>query len=396
MKISGDWLTRPATQALCAALQAGGHRVMFVGGCVRNALLGEVVGDLDLATDALPEKVVRLVEAAGFKAIPTGIDHGTVTVLAGGLPHEITTFRRDVQTDGRHAVVAYSTDVAQDAARRDFTMNALYADPSGEVIDPLGGLPDLRARRLRFVGEPAQRIREDYLRILRFFRFSATYGDPALGMDAEGLAACAELADGIDGLSRERIGAEMRKLLSARDPAPALASMAASGVLRHVLSGADPRYVAPLVHLEAGAPPHWQRRLVVLGGQDWDNALRLSRSEQGLMARLRDQVGNALSPAALGWRLGPEAGADAVLARAAVLESPLPDDWKADVARGAASRFPVTAADLMPALAGPALGAKLAELESRWIFGCFVQHTVRDRKIAPAILLFIWLRVAYS
>ena len=367
MMVSGDWLTRPATQALCAALQAGGHRVFFVGGCVRNALLGEVVGDLDLATDALPEKVVRLVEAAGFKAIPTGIDHGTVTVLAGGLPHEITTFRRDVQTDGRHAVVAYSTDVAQDAARRDFTMNALYADPSGEVIDPLGGLPDLRARRLRFVGEPAQRIREDYLRILRFFRFSATYGDPALGMDAEGLAACAELADGIDGLSRERIGAEMRKLLSARDPAPALASMAASGVLRHVLSGADPRYVAPLVHLEAGAPPHWQRRLVVLGGQDWDNALRLSRSEQGLMARLRDQVGNALSPAALGWRLGPEAGADAVLARAAVLESPLPDDWKADVARGAASRFPVTAADLMPALAGPALGAKLAELESRWL-----------------------------
>ena len=367
MMVSGDWLTRPATQALCAALQAGGHRVLFVGGCVRNALLGEVVGDLDLATDALPEKVVRLVEAAGFKAIPTGIDHGTVTVLAGGLPHEITTFRRDVQTDGRHAVVAYSTDVAQDAARRDFTMNALYADPSGEVIDPLGGLPDLRARRLRFVGEPAQRIREDYLRILRFFRFSATYGDPALGMDAEGLAACAELADGIDGLSRERIGAEMRKLLSARDPAPALASMAASGVLRHVLSGADPRYVAPLVHLEAGAPPHWQRRLVVLGGQDWDNALRLSRSEQGLMARLRDQVGNALSPAALGWRLGPDAGADAVLARAAVLESPLPDDWKADVARGAASRFPVTAADLMPALAGPALGAKLAELESRWL-----------------------------
>ena len=367
MMVSGDWLTRPATQALCAALQAGGHRVFFVGGCVRNALLGEVVGDLDLATDALPEKVVLLVEAAGFKAIPTGIDHGTVTVLAGGLPHEITTFRRDVQTDGRHAVVAYSTDVAQDAARRDFTMNALYADPAGEVIDPLGGLPDLRARRLRFVGEPAQRIREDYLRILRFFRFSATYGDPALGMDAEGLAACAELADGIDGLSRERIGAEMRKLLSARDPAPALASMAASGVLRHVLSGADPRYVAPLVHLEAGAPPHWQRRLVVLGGQDWDNALRLSRSEQGLMARLRDQVGNALSPAALGWRLGPEAGADAVLARAAVLESPLPDEWKADVARGAASRFPVTAADLMPALAGPALGAKLAELESRWL-----------------------------
>ncbi|MFM2350623.1 MAG: hypothetical protein RIR04_1589 [Pseudomonadota bacterium] len=367
MKITGDWLTRPATQALCAALQAGGHRIFFVGGCVRNALLGEAVGDLDLATDALPEQVIHLVEAAGFKAIPTGIDHGTLTVLAGGIPHEITTFRHDVQTDGRHAVVSYSTDLAQDAARRDFTMNALYADPAGEVIDPLGGLPDLLAHRLRFVGEPAQRIREDYLRILRFFRFSATYGDPALGMDAEGLAACAELADGIGSLSRERIGAEMRKLLSARDPAPALASMAASGVLRHILTGADPRYVAPLVHLEAGAPPHWPRRLVVLGGQDWADALRLSRSEQGLMARLREQIGGTLSPAALGWKLGAQAGADAVLARAALLESPLPAQWHADVARGASSRFPVNAADLMPALAGPALGAKLAELESLWL-----------------------------
>jgi poly(A) polymerase len=181
------------------------------------------------------------------------------------------------------------------------------------------------------------------------------------------LAACADLADGIDGLSRERIGAEMRKLLSARDPAPALASMAASGVLRHILTGADPRYVAPLVHLEAGATPHWQRRLVVLGGQDWADALRLSRSEQGLMARLRDQIGGTLSPAALGWKLGAEAGADAVLARAAVLESPLPPQWQADVARGAVSRFPVDAADLMPALTGPALGAKLALLESRWL-----------------------------
>jgi poly(A) polymerase len=246
-------------------------------------------------------------------------------------------------------------------------MNALYADPAGEVVDPLGGLQDLLARRLRFVGEPAQRIREDYLRILRFFRFSATYGDPALGMDADALAACAELADGIDALSRERIGAEMRKLLAARDPAPALASMAASGVLRHVLSGADPRYVAPLVHLEAEMPPRWQRRLVVLGGQDWADALRLSRSEQGLMARLRDQIGGSLSPAALGWKLGAEAGADALLARAALLESPLPNQWQEDVARGTASRFPVTAADLMPQLIGPALGAKLALLEGRWL-----------------------------
>ena len=367
MKITGAWLTNAATQALCAAVQAGGFRIFFVGGCVRNALLGEAVGDLDLATDALPDQVMQLAEAAGFKAIPTGIDHGTVTVLAKGVSHEITTFRRDVQTDGRHAAVAYSTDIAQDAARRDFTMNALYADPSGNVVDPLGGLPDLLARRLRFVGDPALRIREDYLRILRFFRFSATYGDPALGVEADALAACAQLADGIDTLSRERIGAEMRKLLSARDPAPALASMAAAGILRHILTGADPRCLAALVHLEGDLPSRWQRRLVVLGGQDWGDALRLSRADQALMMRLRDQIGTSLSPAALGWKLGIDAGADAVLARAALLESPLPRLWQKDVARGAESRFPVTAADLMPLWNGPALGAKLAQLESLWL-----------------------------
>ena len=367
MKITGAWLTNAATQALCAAVQAGGFRIFFVGGCVRNALLGEAVGDLDLATDALPDQVMQLAEAAGFKAIPTGIDHGTVTVLAKGVSHEITTFRRDVQTDGRHAAVAYSTDIAQDAARRDFTMNALYADPSGNVVDPLGGLPDLLARRLRFVGDPALRIREDYLRILRFFRFSATYGDPALGVEADALAACAQLADGIDTLSRERIGAEMRKLLSARDPAPALASMAAAGILRHILTGADPRCLAALVHLEGDLPSRWQRRLVVLGGQDWGDALRLSRAEQALMMRLRDQIGTSLSPAALGWKLGIDAGADAVLSRAALLESPLPRLWQKDVARGAESRFPVTAADLMPLWNGPALGAKLAQLESLWL-----------------------------
>ena len=367
MKITGAWLTNAATQALCAAVQAGGFRIFFVGGCVRNALLGEAVGDLDLATDALPDQVMQLAEAAGFKAIPTGIDHGTVTVLAKGVSHEITTFRRDVQTDGRHAAVAYSTDIAQDAARRDFTMNALYADPSGNVVDPLGGLPDLLARRLRFVGDPALRIREDYLRILRFFRFSATYGDPALGVEADALAACAQLADGIDTLSRERIGAEMRKLLSARDPAPALASMAAAGILRHILTGADPRCLATLVHLEGDLPSRWQRRLVVLGGQDWGDALRLSRADQALMMRLRDQIGTSLSPAALGWKLGIDAGADAVLARAALLESHLPRLWQKDVARGAESRFPVTAADLMPLWNGPALGAKLAQLESLWL-----------------------------
>jgi poly(A) polymerase len=367
MRITGDWLAQPGTQALCGALEAAGYRALFVGGCVRNALLGVPVADVDIATDARPETVTRLAEAAGLRVVPTGIEHGTVTVIAGGVPHEVTTFRRDVETDGRRAVVAFADDVTEDAARRDFTMNALYADLRGNVIDPLGGLPDLVARRLRFVGDAHQRIREDYLRILRFFRFHAHYGDPGQGMDAEALAASAELAEGVDGLSRERIGSEIRKLLAAPDPAPAVAAMAQAGVLARVLPGSDPRALAPLVHLEGDLPPRWQRRLAALGGQEVEERLRLSRADAAVLAALRDAVGRGWSPAALGWKLGAEGGRDAVLLRAALLESPLPTDWQTDVARGAASVMPVTAIDLMPDLQGAALGARLKEIEARWL-----------------------------
>ena len=367
MRLQGDWINHHGTQALCAALGVSGYQALFVGGCVRNALLGAPVNDIDIATDARPETVTTIAEQAGFKVIPTGIDHGTVTVIAGGLHHEVTTFRRDVETDGRRATVAYSSDIAEDAARRDFTMNALYAEASGAVIDPIGGMADLRARRVRFVGDPHLRIREDYLRILRFFRFHAVHGDATLGLDAEGLAACAELADGIAGLSRERIGAEMKKLLAAANPAPAVAAMAASGVLIRVLSGADPRPLALLVHLEADLPPRWQRRLVAIGGADPSENLRLSRQENAEIGHIRDEIGSALSPAALGWSLGEVPAADVVLCRSALLETDLPQDWHAEVQRGAQTVFPVSAADLMPALQGPALGARLKDLQSRWL-----------------------------
>ncbi len=367
MRIDGDWLGHAGTQALCAALEAGGHRALFVGGCVRNAILGVPVSDIDLATDAVPATVTALAKTAGFKVIATGIDHGTVTVVAGGKPHEVTTFRRDIDTDGRHAIVHFTLDVAEDAARRDFTMNALYADRHGSVTDPLNGLPDLLAHRVRFVGDPEQRIREDYLRILRFFRFHAQYGDPDQGLDPEGLAACAALAEGIEGLSRERIGAEMRKLLSAADPAPAVAAMAQAGILARVLPGTDPTALAPLVHMEMSRVPRWQRRLVVLGDGDLEHALRLSRVESRELAALAEAVRGSDGPAALGWKLGIALGADAVLARAAMQGTAPADAWEAEVTRGAAAAFPVTATDLMPALSGRELGARLKELEARWL-----------------------------
>jgi poly(A) polymerase len=366
MKVAGDWQQDPATQAVCAALVGGGHQALFVGGCVRNALLGFAVGDIDIATDATPDRVTELVREAGLKAVPTGFDHGTVTVVAAGRPYEVTTFRKDVQTDGRHAIVAFSSQITEDAARRDFTMNALYALPDGTVIDPLGGLADLQARRLRFVGHADQRIREDYLRILRFFRFHAWYGDPDQGIDPDGLAACAAHLEGLASLSRERIGAEMRKLLAAPDPAPAVGSMAQAGVLTAILPGADPTALAPLVHLEGGMAPRWQRRLAVLGGDDLQDRLRLSRAEDRDIARLRSEIGGTHRPAALGHVLGADLGTDAVLARAALLEHPLPPDWQAEVARGAHNRFPVTADDL-PSLIGPALGQELKRLQKAWL-----------------------------
>ncbi|MEO5619844.1 MAG: CCA tRNA nucleotidyltransferase [Cypionkella sp.] len=367
MKVQGAWLDRPGTQALCAALSAAGQRALFVGGCVRNALMALPVGDIDIATDALPKIVSDIAEKEGFKVIPTGIDHGTVTVIAGGIPHEVTTFRRDVETDGRHARVAFSDDLTEDAARRDFTMNALYAEADGTVIDPLGGLPDLLARHLRFVGDPVARIREDYLRILRFFRFHALYADPEAGLDAEGLAACAANLDGLAGLSRERIGAEMHKLLAAPDPAPATAAMAQAGVLAQILPGADARALGLMVHLESGTAPDWLARLALLGGADPAEALRLSRAESGSIQQIRDYIGTPLTPAALGRKLGERLARATILCRAALLEQPLSPNWQSEIIRGTQASLPVTAADLMPALQGPALGEALRKIEVRWL-----------------------------
>ncbi|HKL56433.1 MAG TPA: CCA tRNA nucleotidyltransferase [Roseovarius sp.] len=369
MKLSDDWITAPATQAVCTALTQAGHQALFVGGCVRNALLGVPAGDIDIATDALPQEVVQVAADAGLKPVPTGIDHGTVTVVSDGKPHEVTTFREDVDTFGRHAQVAFGTDLHADARRRDFTMNALYTRPDGTVIDPLGGIDDLIARRVRFIGDGATRIKEDYLRILRFFRFHAWYGDAGAGLDPDALAACAAHLDGLAGLSRERVGAEMRKLLAAPDPAPAVAAMQMTGVLSAILPGSDARPLAPLVHLESdtNTAPNVLRRLAALGGEDIPDRLRLSRAETRRLKLLRDGASAAMPPAEIGYRYGATDGIDMLLLRAALLEAPLDPNALDDLERGANAAFPVKPSDLMPHYTGPALGQRLQELEDRWI-----------------------------
>ncbi|MBB3233462.1 CCA tRNA nucleotidyltransferase [Phyllobacterium endophyticum] len=285
-----DWLEDPSLQRLLSALAADGEAARIVGGAVRNTLLGQEVSDIDIATTCPPGETSRRAAVAGFKVVPTGIDHGTITVVADGKAFEVTTLRADLETDGRHAEVAYGRDWHADASRRDFTINALYADADGTVVDLVGGLADIESRTLRFIGDPEQRIREDYLRILRFFRFFAWYGRGR--PESEGLKACARMKDGLTRLSAERIWTELKKLLSAPDPSRALLWMRQAGVLTvalpesekwgidtiHALVKAeqDLKWEADaLLRLESIIPPQPDRIA------DIAEKLKLSNSERG-------------------------------------------------------------------------------------------------------------------
>lgn len=367
-KITADWLSDASAQRVCAMLTDAGYQAWFVGGCVRNALLDATVADLDLSTDARPDVVTKLAKASGLKVIPTGIEHGTVTVVVDDIPFEITTFRRDVATDGRRATVAFADNMADDARRRDFTMNALYADADGVVVDPIGGLDDLHARRFRFIEDADQRIKEDYLRILRFFRFYAWYGDADAGIDADGLASCADNIEGLQQLSKERVTSELLKLLSAPNPAPALGAFAATGGLAQILPGGVAATLAVLVHIEENAKlsPDPIRRLAVLGG-DRDAALRLSKAQ---IMRL-NQIAQPMPHAEAAYRFGADVGLDRLAIEAATLGQEMDAEQVKIIADAAQQTFLLKASDLMPQLEGAALGQALKTAEQRWILSGF-------------------------
>ncbi|MEM7295009.1 MAG: CCA tRNA nucleotidyltransferase [Pseudomonadota bacterium] len=366
MLLDAPFLQTEATERLAEAF--AGFELRFVGGCVRNLVLGRPVTDLDLATDATPGQMLALGNAAGLTTHPTGVDHGTVTFVVDGLPHEITTYRRDIETNGRHAQVAFSTRLEEDASRRDFTMNALYLTLAGQLIDPVSGLDDTKAGRVRFIGSPAERIREDYLRILRFFRFTAHYGTPSEGIDADGLAACAEHASGLTQISAERITAELTKLLEAKRPAPAVASMAAAGALALILPGSSPTLLAPFADLSP-YPREPMACLAALGGDP--SHLRLSKRQAKDLDLFQKEMVTITSPEALSYAHGAPKTKAIVALRSAAHGSPLPDNLGTAVTRGASAAFPVRAADLMPKLSGAALGEALNRLESTWIASNF-------------------------
>ncbi len=358
------WLDAAPLRRVVATLGAGTVRV--VGGAVRDALLGIAVQDVDLATMLPPDEVVRRLEAAGIKAVPTGIAHGTVTAVADGHPFEVTTLRRDVATDGRHATVAFSDDWCEDAARRDFTINALYADPeTREISDFFGGLGDLEARRVRFIGEPLTRIAEDHLRILRFFRFHARFGrgEP----DAEGLAACTARANDLMALSRERIRDEVSKLLAVTDPVPVVRIMLGHGILLPVLPElGTPERLERLVATEAvqGAEPSWLRRLAALLPPDavlLDAValrLRLSNADRRRLGAMAAAPGADVLEEAY-WD-GAQAARDRRLL-AGMPADPALDGWTRPV-------LPVGGRDLIArGLApGPEVSRRLGDVERAW------------------------------
>ncbi len=369
MKITGEWIESPKTKSVCTTLEEHGYQALFVGGCVRNALLGAPIHDVDIATDAKPNDVLEVFEQKGFKTAPTGIDHGTVTVVTEGTPFEITTFRKDVTTDGRRAVVSFSGDVHADARRRDFTVNAIYAKSDGEVLDPLNGMPDIESRHIRFIEDPETRIREDYLRILRFFRFHANYGNAARGLDPDGLAACARLHAGIEKLSRERVGSEMRKLLAAKNPTESVTAMAHAGVLDVVIEDANDMALARLVEVESqiDLEPDSMRRLVALGGEDVAERLRLSRKDARTLDVLSREAADTKPAAELGYLLGEKRSLDVLALSAARLGGFVQDKDVVAARIGSAVEFPITSADLKPFFQGKDLGDQLRKLESIWI-----------------------------
>ena len=369
------WVQRPDVAALLAALGAADGATRLVGGIVRDGLLGLTSADIDMATRLAPDAVMQQVAAAGWKAVPTGLAHGTVTAVTAGLSIEVTTLRRDVATDGRHAQVAFTDDWQEDAARRDFTINALYAAlPGGDVSDYFGGIDDLAARRVRFIGAPLQRIAEDHLRILRFFRFSARFAER---LDADGLAACTQRANDLMALSRERIANEMRGILAVEDPVAILSAMIAHGILVPVLPEITADRLPALARTVAaegasGITADWRRRLAASAGNRAAAAvagrLRLSNADKARVALASvPHCGGAVLP--LAW----EIGAEAVIDRLLIAGDPAGD--AAMLQAWQRPRLPVSGRDVMARgiTEGPEVARRLAMVERAWVAAGFPQ-----------------------
>jgi len=403
-----EFLNDPGVRALFAAFPDGTLRI--VGGAVRNALLGAPVVDIDLATQLEPDTVIETLKSADIKHVPTGIKHGTITAVINRQPYEITSLRRDVETDGRRAVVAYTTDWSEDAQRRDFTMNALYMDADGTLFDPTGlGEADAQARKLRFVGDADMRVKEDYLRILRFFRFMAYYSGDAK-VEASALKSCRENQSGLKSLSAERVWMELKRLLSAPNPTRAVTVMHQQGILTTLLSEADNADgLAAMVWLEGreALQPDPLRRLMAMGARlplpvlTLSRRLKLSKVETARLkawAESEAPVDTLVDPITsdrerLAWiyREGKAVIMDRAILRAAGETDTMKSAYfmsLADLAMGwTPPTFPLTGKDLKKAgfPTGEGMGRLLKALEALWVKSGFT--TEKEQLLVAAKMI---------
>lgn len=388
-----SWMTDADTVAVMDALAATGAAARFVGGCVRDAILGRSIRDIDIATDAVPDDIIAALRKRRIKVVPTGLSHGTVTAIVGGKPFEITTLRNDVETDGRHATVAFTDDWDADASRRDFTFNALSLEPDGTLHDPFGGIADVHAGRVRFVGDAQQRLTEDVLRLLRFFRFHAYYGKDA--PDAEGLAACRAMAPALARLSAERVQAELSKLFLAPDPVPAVRAMVDAGAARVVLrEPLDVERFGRMVGCEAEAAkifspliaPNAVRRLAALlpmdsaAAADIARKLKASNTDRDRLVALVEpdsDIAAGMDARAVRralYRIGVERFVDQILYRWSMAGDS--GQWLNLIA-GADGwqqpRFPVSGTDVhaLGVPTGPVVGRLLSAVENWWVAADF-------------------------
>ena len=365
------WRSTQTVKAVLDGVQELGKKIHFVGGCVRNELLGKDVAetDIDFATTAEPDEMVALAEAKGWDVQTRGKLFGTIMVIVDGTSFEVTTFRKDLKTFGRHAIVEYSEDIVEDAKRRDFTMNALYVDRDGVLIDPLDGLHDLRNGIVRFIGNAEERIREDYLRMLRYFRMHAHYSKDKEAFDNAALKAIKSCALHACILSKERIGREVRRLLEADDPSRCLIKMEEVELLQELLPGSSTDAIGQLAKIQSklGMKPSPSAWLALMQPRDVAEELRLSRSEETRINQIIRYFASAETAAELANKLGSDLAIDIVMTRAAI-RNEIPESSVVETAeRAASAKFPISAEDLMPDFAGPELGAELERLRSRWV-----------------------------
>ena len=363
------WLRNPSAQKLSKLYKSFGYQVLFVGGCVRNTILKIPVTDIDLATDAQPEEIIKIAKENNIRFVPTGLAHGTITLIIDNKNYQITTFRTDFDHDGRYAKVEFTESLLLDASRRDLTINALYCNHVGEVIDPLNGLDDIKKQKIKFIGNPNERIKEDNLRILRFFRFQAIYGNKNLEIDSIALEACHNHKSKLAALSKERITSELRKILSAPNPLEVMIKMNETGVLNELFQNVSIDSLEAYLKTEEKFKINinWLGRLLSLQVTQEEESLKLTRCEFKFLKQTKSAIENQIHVLEFSYYNGVENGKIYSILQNFRHNIILSKNLLNQINSLATKKFPITAKDLMPEIRGKKLGEALRSLEDQWI-----------------------------